>query len=468
MVLALAPTAQATTVYTENFVGVTHDEALSANVGWTSSGSGKTGTATTYGGIANPGDADDWYSHHYQGNSSMHSYASTTEYPIVSAARNGSTTFMVDIANNAEGMKFIAKVDGKWYGSDTFATSDHGAVSGSTATAWETDVSVNADTDTWYAMTGSVFNSYVWRDQRNGPATPQQAWDTDSPLAGLPAGDITEFGYAFYNADNNRLRAADNFRVTQTSNPATFALTITPNGANYDFEWVSQDGKLYRLKSSADLAADFATWDLVVEDLPATAPDGSTSIPKPGDPTLFYRVEEYPIPPVTVFSDNFDGIDKGWTSGVDAAGDPTTEWELGNPAGGATTGPTAANSPNNCYGTNIAADYGLDTDIWLRTPSIDLTAHTEGTLQFKQFRDIEAGFLDLGSIRILAADDLAVLAVLEAKVEGTSTDWEDYSKALPAEAFDEAIIIEFRFESDEEVNQAGWYIDDVVVTVPGS
>jgi hypothetical protein len=66
---------------------------------------------------------------------------------------------------------------------------------------------------------------------------------------------------------------------------------------------------------------------------------------------------------VTVFSDNFDGADQGWTSGVDAAGDPATAWELGNPAGGAANGPTAANSPNNCYGTNIAADYGLDTDI---------------------------------------------------------------------------------------------------------
>jgi hypothetical protein len=28
------------------------------------------------------------------------------------------------------------------------------------------------------------------------------------------------------------------------------------------------------------------------------------------------------------------------------------------------------------------------------------------------------------------------------------------------------VVIEFRFDSDDFVNQAGWYIDDVVVTVP--
>ena len=54
----------------------------------------------------------------------------------------------------------------------------------------------------------------------------------------------------------------------------------------------------------------------------------------------------------------------------------------------------------------------------------------------------------------------------KAKVEGTSSGWDGYSKALPSEAFDEAIIIEFRFESDEEENQAGWDIDDVTAPVP--
>jgi hypothetical protein len=253
-------------------------------------------------------------------------------------------------------------------------------------------------------------------------------------------------------------------------------------GGNWELTLAGKPDTAYEFRSSTTL--DFTPGALVEDLAEGAVPvgtiggtndsvlttdsngDGTVQIALSGSPADFVRAQI--PPPVTVFEDNFDGIDKGWTSGVNAAGDPATEWELGDPAGGVANGPTAANSPDKCYGTNIALDYGLDTDIWLRTPSIDLTAHTQGTLQFKQFRDIETGFLDLGSIRILAADDLALLAVLDPKVEGTSTDWEDYSKALPAEAFDEAIIIEFRFESDEEVNQAGWYIDDVVVTVPGS
>lgn len=200
--------------------------------------------------------------------------------------------------------------------------------------------------------------------------------------------------------------------------------------------------------------------------------DGTVRMMLTGDPADFIRAQV--PPPVTLFEENFDGVIAGelpadWTSGRnDPADTETTQWELGTPSA---VGPTAANSAPNCVATNISADYGLDTDIWLRTPSIDLTAATAATLSLKQFRDIEAldGVdLDFGSILILAADDLAELAVLETTVEGTDTDWQDYSKALPAAAFDEPILIEFRFESDELDNFAGWYIDDVVITAPAS
>ena len=43
---------------------------------------------------------------------------------------------------------------------------------------------------------------------------------------------------------------------------------------------------------------------------------------------------------------------------------------------------------------------------------------------------------------------------------------DDVSKAIPAEALGKMVKIEFRFTSDDISNFAGWYIDDVVVTVP--
>jgi hypothetical protein len=54
------------------------------------------------------------------------------------------------------------------------------------------------------------------------------------------------------------------FQLIETgSDPSSFALTIAKNGSNpgnYDFEWVSQDGKLYDLVSDTGLATAPGTW----------------------------------------------------------------------------------------------------------------------------------------------------------------------------------------------------------------
>lgn len=116
------------------------------------------------------------------------------------------------------------------------------------------------------------------------------------------------------------------------------------------------------------------------------------------------------------------------------------------------------------------------TDIWLRTPPIDLTGKTAGTLTFQQWTQIEqvSGDYDYGSITIRDADNPGggPLAILENRtIDGTTNGWTAYSKPLPAGAFSASagrIVVEFRFEADDIDSYAGWYIDDVVVTVPAS
>jgi bacillopeptidase F len=142
------------------------------------------------------------------------------------------------------------------------------------------------------------------------------------------------------------------------------------------------------------------------------------------------------------------------------AGD--TNWELGAPSA---VGPPAANSGANCYGTNLASNYDTDADIWLRSPAIDLTTAGDATLNYASFRDIEINF-DSGSVRVLDAADNSEIAILESSIDGTSGGWELVSKALPPAALGKLIKIEFRFNSDNFGEQAGWYIDDVNVTVP--
>ncbi|NIP94134.1 MAG: hypothetical protein GWO24_12040, partial [Akkermansiaceae bacterium] len=45
-------------------------------------------------------------------------------------------------------------------------------------------------------------------------------------------------------------------------------------------------------------------------------------------------------------------------------------------------------------------------------------------------------------------------------------DWEQVTRKLPPSALGKNIVIEFRFQSDDLQNFAGWYIDDLEVTVP--
>ncbi|NIP93061.1 MAG: hypothetical protein GWO24_06225, partial [Akkermansiaceae bacterium] len=65
-------------------------------------------------------------------------------------------------------------------------------------------------------------------------------------------------------------------------------------------------------------------------------------------------VEAYPAPPEVILGDDFESGIGDWTTGSDGAGDDTA-WELGPPLA---VGPVAANSGDNCFGTNLDDDYG--------------------------------------------------------------------------------------------------------------
>ena len=68
------------------------------------------------------------------------------------------------------------------------------------------------------------------------------------------------------------------------------------------------------------------------------------------------------------------------------------------------TAPLAAKSAPNCYATNLTADYGVSSNTWLRTPSIDLTTATAATLVFQHWVDIDDLFLgESGTVRVLDA-----------------------------------------------------------------
>ncbi len=217
------------------------------------------------------------------------------------------------------------------------------------------------------------------------------------------------------------------------------------------------------------LSNDPATWSVFDGngDIAATSPENTLTISRPADPRRFFVIEEFTPPPVVVFSENFDAaaaLPADWITGANAGDTGTTIWEVGTPS---VVGPSAAESAPNCAATNLAGDYGLHTDIFLRTPAIDLITAVGATLNFDHYVDIETGF-DFGTIRLLDAGNAdAELAILEMSIDGMdSTDWGAFRKALPAAALGKTVKIEFGFEADEVEAFAGWYIENVEVTVP--
>lgn len=253
--------------------------------------------------------------------------------------------------------------------------------------------------------------------------------------------------------------------------PLQLRVAHDTGSGDLSISWDSKDGKLYNLRSATDPAppndtpADWPIHD-GNQDLVATPPENTVTFSLPGDAARFFVVEEFPAPPAVVFSENFDAaaaLPAGWTTGDNLGDTGGTAWEVGNPSA---VGPPAAHSAPNCAATNLAADYGADTDIYLRTPAIDLPSAAGATLRFHHFYDIEEIF-DFGMIKVLDAGNAdSELAVLEARLDGIAVDWEEATFRLPAGALGKSIKIEFSLFADDIEYKAGWYLDDVTVTVP--
>ena len=131
-------------------------------------------------------------------------------------------------------------------------------------------------------------------------------------------------------------------------------------------------------------------------------------------------------------------------------------------------GPVSAFGGVNCVGTNLDGNYAEDANISLLSPPIDLTTAGSATLSYRQWVDVEGLQFDYGTITILDASNGTTLAVIDDDMDDNTNDWEEFTTSIPVEATGKNIQIEFRFLSDDfpGTNFAGWYLDDVLVTVP--
>ena len=260
--------------------------------------------------------------------------------------------------------------------------------------------------------------------------------------------------------------------VLDLLDPVRLPLHVREDGNELVLEWESLPGMFYVLRTSTDLSAELSTWESVnapgsvenngVFEIAGTPPLNVHSLPFPDDPTRFYRVQQFPLPPVTLFDDDLEGNTDDWTTVVtDGAGD--TRWTLGTPGG--STGPiSGAGDSLNAWCTNLG-DYGPNADISLRSPAIDLTGVASAKLTFQAYRDAD-GFADTATVRFLRASDLTPLgdAVLMDMTEFDS-DWKTFQIDITPEAIGESILIEWNFLSDNSADAfSGLSIDNILVS----
>ncbi len=294
-------------------------------------------------------------------------------------------------------------------------------------------------------------------------------WITSFAFFNAERYETITYNYTNTDADGSRARFMGVILEGVGAPAMPFRFDITNNGANLDLEWESRPGMFYVLRSSTDLAADLSTWDPVnvpgsvenngVFEIAGTAPLNTHTILRPGDSTRFYRVEEFPPPPL--LEEDFESGVGDWVAVVNDA-NGNTLWQLGTPSG--STGPiTGVDGSANAWSTNLG-DYGTNSDISLFSPSLDFSGLSGAELTFKAYRDAD-GFGDTAIVRFRrVADDVQLGPDHDLDMTVFDTDYTSIRVPVPVEAIGETVRIEFNFVSDSSPDAfSGLSIDNVVV-----
>ncbi|MEM7383782.1 MAG: hypothetical protein AAF514_02460, partial [Verrucomicrobiota bacterium] len=245
-------------------------------------------------------------------------------------------------------------------------------------------------------------------------------------------------------------------------------LTHDRPAASLAFQWTSNPGEFFNVERSLNLERD--SWELLANRMPAVTGAAETSFVVENlavEGRAFYRIVRAGAPPI--LEEGFEGEVTGWIAGEGTVPFPNgagTRWEVGLP----TTGPGAARTGQNVYGTGLASDYEDLANLTLRSPLIDLTGKLSAELSFWYF--LEAGDQEGGVVEFLDGDDPTVILTQTGLLPSTPGGWEervvDLKKAGEngeLSLLGSRFYIQFHFLSDDRSadNGAGLFIDDVVI-----
>jgi len=215
--------------------------------------------------------------------------------------------------------------------------------------------------------------------------------------------------------------------MTDTAyNKVTLALDPSYNVANFQI----------RFKFKSDSSVQYEGW--YVDDI------GIAAAPVPA--------------PIQVYSENFDTTNGGFVvSGT------SPSWAWGAPA--ATPGPGAPFSAPNVWATNLSDNYNSSEQSYLTSPTIDLSAYPglSPTLSFMHWMDSESNSWDWGAVEVTKDGGVSWQIVFEKF--GDVLTWSPKSIVLDPSYAVSNFQFRFFMRSDSSLNFAGWYIDNVQVSV---
>lgn len=248
------------------------------------------------------------------------------------------------------------------------------------------------------------------------------------------------------------------------SGPITITQVVFEQPDSLTVGWQSNPGEFFAVDRSLNLTV----WEEVTASMAAAVEGEETLLMLDGvsqTPATFYRVRRGERP--AFLEESFEGGAMGWSAGVSDNPFPnggTTVFELGAP----TTGPAAAHSGSQVYGTGLSSSYDEDLNIVLTSPVVDLVGQRRATLTFWYFLDSGDG--EGARLEIIDADDPGMV-LAQTDVFETAEDWTlaefDLAKFGPSELslVEKRIRLQFQFltDSSPDNNGTGFYLDDVLV-----
>ncbi|HPR63410.1 MAG TPA: S8 family serine peptidase [Thermoanaerobaculia bacterium] len=124
---------------------------------------------------------------------------------------------------------------------------------------------------------------------------------------------------------------------------------------------------------------------------------------------------------------------------------------------------TDSHSASHSWTDSPGGNYTAYADVSLTSPVFNFSAYSTALLSFWHHYDIESGY-DYGYVEVTTNGGTSWTAV--ATYSGTLAAWTQVAIDLSAYAGNPAVQFRFHLVADDIVNRDGWYVDDVIVSVP--